>query len=307
MVVENVDVTQLRICPEVPPASDHQRLSLAKKAASGSVYKILNKKKTSKKDRPRLSCKIEGCTEQSYGRSGLYRHYSYAHFKEDILGLIGESQENCPYCGLKFQRSNDAVGHVGCVHNKLEDFLPKRLHIKSNVVKKSSKPKAKTASSSGRLQPAKKPDRAKTVSDFRCGLCEKKKFSSRNNLYEHYSLVHYRDQLRPFINEESEQCNRCKIIHKNPTEANKIRHMGVVHGLLENKNILPSHLRIPKVGKAVRKGKESVEKAFPGNKDLTKKPPKKINSENIRKVRSCHLCPYQIRSRSKLYGHYSIR
>ena len=158
-----------------------------------------------------------------------------------------------------------------------------------------------------RVHPAKKPGRAHTVSDFSCGLCERKKFLTRNHLYEHYSLVHYRAQLRPFIKKKSAGCNRCKTIHTNPSEANKIRHMGVVHGFLENKNILPSHLRIPKVGKAVRKGKESVEKAFPGNKDLTKKPPKKINSENIRKVRSCHLCPYQIRSRSKLYGHYSIR
>ena len=146
VAVEKVDLTQLRISPEVPPASGHQRLTLVKFWPESSVYKILNTKKSSiKKGKSRLSCKIEGCKEQAYGRSGLYRHYSYAHFKQDILGLIGGSQENCPYCGIKFQKPNDAVGHVGCVHKKLLDFLPKRLHIKSNFINKDSKPKSQAA------------------------------------------------------------------------------------------------------------------------------------------------------------------
>ena len=82
---------------------------------------------------------------------------------------------------------------------------------------------------------------------FSCGLCENKKFGSRQHLYEHYSQVHYRAQLRPFINEESAECSRCKIILKNPNVSYKIRHMGVVHELLELENILPRHLRIPKL------------------------------------------------------------
>ena len=233
----------------------------------------MSKKKTSKKGRNRLSCKIEGCKVQLNEKYALYRHYCYAHFKEDLLGLIGGSQNQCPYCGLKFQlQANDAVGHVGCVHNKLEDFLPKSLHIKSNFVKEGSKAKPKVASSSSSGQPY---QANKTVSDFSCGLCEKK-FGSRSHLYEHYSLVHYRAQLRHSINEESDECKRCKIIQNNPSEATKIRHMGVVHGLLENKNILPSHLRVPKISNAVR--------AVPGKKDLTKKPPKEINPKSKTKV-----------------------
>ena len=295
--VENLDVTQLRITPEVPPASVHKRLTLVKKDASDLVYKVINKKKTCKKraasesfykimdkmkiskhGKPRFSCRIAGCEKQCEGRVHLYRHYCH-HFKEDLLGLIGEGKDNCPYCGIKFQNNSDAVRHVGCVHNKLEEFLPKHLHIKSNLVKKSSKPKPKVVSSSGQLYKAKKPERTQTASNLSCGLCEKK-FRGRYRLYEHYSQVHYTAQLRPFIDQESDQCSRCKIIHNDPSEANKIRHMGIVHGLLEKKNILPSHLRVPKISVAARGGKKSVEKAVPENRDLTKKPSKGINPES---------------------------
>ena len=296
--VENLDVTQLRISPEVPPASVHERVTLVKRAASDSVYKILNKRKTCEKSKPRYRCKIEDCQMVCKGRDRLYRHYCYAHFKEDLLGLIGGRQENCPYCGLKFQKSTDAIGHVGFVHNKLEDFLPKRLHIKSSIVKKSSKPKSKVASSSDKARAS--------FSDFSCGLCEKKEFGSRNHLYEHYSQVHYRAELRPFINKESAECSRCNYIHKNTTEYNKIRHMGVVHGLLEEENILPSHLRIPKLCYPVTGGKKSVEKAVPRDKNVTKKSLKERYPESNRKVKKCHLCPYQNVNRNKLYAHYSI-
>ena len=255
---ENLDITKLRICPEVPPSSVQKRMTLTKGAAPDSVYNILDKTKTSKKGKPRLHCKIEGCTEQAHGKYALYRHYCNcnAHFKEELLRLIDGRQENCPYCGLKFQRSNNAVGHVGYVHHKLEDFLPKHLHIKSNRMKKCSKAKPNVVSTMGQLYQAKKTDRtlSRTVSDFSCGLCVNKKFGRRHHLYEHYSLVHYRAQLRHFIDAESAECSRCKIILKNPTEANKIRHMGVVHGLLEEKNILQGHLWVPKskIGLAVR-------------------------------------------------------
>ena len=286
VVLENFDTTQLRISPKVPPASVHRRLTLAKKAASGSVYRILNKKKSSKTGRPRLSCKIEGCKEQVSGRRALYRHYSYVHFKEDLLGLMGwdGKAENCPYCDLKFTKSNDAVGHVGCVHNKIEDFLPKRLHIKSNGEEKISKPKP----SSGQLHRANNPFKTSAASGLSCGLCEdKKEFGSRNHLYEHYSHVHYRAQLLPFINEDSAECSRCKITLKSPSVTNKVRHMGVTHGLLEKKNILPSHLRVPKIYNTDREGKKSVEKSVPGF--------------------SCGLCEEkkEFGSRNRLYEHYA--
>lgn len=137
--LEKVDVSQLRISPEVPPASGHERLTLVKRAASGSVYKIFNKKE-------------------------------------------------------------------------------KKSSKKSDLVKKSSKPKPKVA--------------------------------------------------------------------------------------LEN--ILPTHLRIPKISNGVRERKKSLKKVAPGEKYLTKKSQREIIPESNQKVKNCHLCPYQNTMRSQMYIHYSL-
>ena len=104
-----------------------------------TVWKIKDRKKTKKN---RLSCKIEGCKAKACGRFKLYQHYSNIHYKRELIQLIA-GKKQCPYCNRQFKETNYAVVHVGCVHNRLEDFLPERFHIK-----KSSKKKPKLASSS---------------------------------------------------------------------------------------------------------------------------------------------------------------
>ena len=42
----------------------------------------------------------------------------------------------------------------------------------------------------------------------------------------------------------------------NPTETNKIHHIGVVHDLLELENSLPRHLHVPRGWKAAREGEK---------------------------------------------------
>ena len=61
---------------------------------------------------------------------GLYSHYCFIHYKDEILGLAGAG-DKCPYCGMKF-RSVNLVTHIGIVHGGLEKFLPEHLHIKSS-------------------------------------------------------------------------------------------------------------------------------------------------------------------------------
>ena len=112
--VENLNTSRLSISPEVPTANVIKRLILAKKNASGSVYKIVNEKKLSKNRKPLVRCKSNAL--------------------------------------------------VSCL----------------------------------------KPDKTKTFFDFSCGLCSNK-FGCRFHLYEHYSLLHFKDQLRPFIDEEGRQ------------------------------------------------------------------------------------------------------
>ena len=76
-------------------------------------------------------CENKSCKS----RYGLYSHYSFIHYKAEILGLAGPG-DKCPYCGKKF-RSVNRVAHVGIVHGGLEKFLPEHLHIKSSTSKSS--------------------------------------------------------------------------------------------------------------------------------------------------------------------------
>ena len=77
-------------------------------------------------------CKDKFCPS----RNGLYSHYSFIHYKAEILKFAGAG-DKCPYCGIKFGSIN-AISHIGLVHDVVEKFLPEHLHIKS---RKSSKPK----------------------------------------------------------------------------------------------------------------------------------------------------------------------
>ena len=76
-------------------------------------------------------CENKSCKS----RYGLYSHYSFIHYKAEILGLAGPG-DKCPYCGKKF-RSVNRVAHIGIVHGGLEKFLPEHLHIKSSTSKSS--------------------------------------------------------------------------------------------------------------------------------------------------------------------------
>ena len=80
----------------------------------------------------RLQYRCHLCENKSCkSRYGLYSHYSFIHYKAEILGLAGPG-DKCPYCGKKF-RSVNRVAHIGIVHGGLEKFLPEHLHIKSST------------------------------------------------------------------------------------------------------------------------------------------------------------------------------
>ena len=79
-----------------------------------------------------------------------------------------------------------------------------------------------------------------SVSKFDCGLCEDRSFKRRNDLYRHYCLSHYKDQLRQFIEEERDRCKLCSVVLQ--SQPNLIRHVGVSHGKVDS--FLPPHLRI---------------------------------------------------------------
>ena len=207
-------------------------------------------------------------------RKRLYRHYSYAHFKREIVELVGKKRDQCPYCHRKFEDSQDVISHVGISHNKVEEFLQKHITNEHSL---------------GTNPPS------ESLVELTCGLCTNKKmFSRRSDLYEHYSCTHFRAQLRPFIDVATDKCPLCKLVHKQSSEYKKIRHIGVVHRMVEN--FLPQSLHIPKnlspleVAQSVgRKSSERTDHQRGGG-DIQLK---------------CHLCPFKHLRRSRLYSHYA--
>ena len=67
---------------------------------------VLNKKPPEPKEingkAERFRCQI--CKDQEFSvKKRLYRHYCYAHYKKDLLQLIGDRKESCPFCEKKFR------------------------------------------------------------------------------------------------------------------------------------------------------------------------------------------------------------
>ena len=133
------------------------------------------------------------------------------------------------------------------------DTVYKILDTKKEGRRKTTQPKRyQIMSSVGRdMSPKSQSPQVKKKPLIYCGLCENKGFGNRAHLYDHYSQFHFKDQLKAFIDEDGDQCPLCRVVHRNPNEANKIRHIGTVHGMVEK--FLPSHLRIKrmKVGQEV--------------------------------------------------------
>jgi len=228
-------------------------------------------------------CKL--CKDRWYpDKKRLYRHYSHAHFRKELQKLIGNRRERCPYCDQRFQDHLDVVGHVGCFHKKVEDFLPKHFHVKTDISNKIS-PQPQPHPPAAQLE--------KNTIEFTCGLCENiKTFNRRSDLYEHYSCCHYRTELSSFINKESDKCLYCPLIHKTPTDYKKIRHIGVVHKMVER--LLPKSLHIPKACAHLETVSEVVKRSSTEAKTGS-------NSNELH----CHLCHFKHLRRSKLYSHYS--
>ena len=264
----------------------NENLFASKKEKKSSL--VLSKKtpehKVNNRKTGKFRCQI--CRDREFSdKKRIYRHYSYAHYKNAILKLIGGDKKECPFCDKKFRDSMEMVGHVGCTHKKIEDFLPEQFHIKPETSKKTSIP-----------APA---EPGKNIMEFTCGLCaHSKTFTKRGDLYEHYSCVHYRAQLRPYIDEFGDKCSLCDLTHKQPTEYKKVRHLGVVHGMLEN--FLPPHLQIPKVNPHLEAVQVKPKRSSTDMNEIIGS-----QSQPVSKLQ-CHLCPFSHQRRSKLYSHYAI-
>ena len=200
--------------------------------SSSKEYKCRRCKMKKTKGGP-IKCELcPGQREVYEGRAGLYRHCSLSHCRSELKNLLRGSKK-CPLCGKNFQFSIEAIKHLGVSHSKVEEFLPKKLHIK-NGTRLDEKPMSSES------------PKPKIEGKFACGFCEKS-FRKRSDLYDHYGRSHYRKELCSLLGNRDD----CPLCNKIFTDRNKIdrsyliRHFGVVHDQVER--FLPEELHLSKI------------------------------------------------------------
>ena len=74
-----------------------------------------------------------------------------------------------------------------------------------------------------------------------CRLCEDQK-KSRSELYNHYSMVHYKEDLVSLIDRKTLRCQFCEV-QRNKIDT-LVRHLGSVHDKVED--FLPPEFHLPR-------------------------------------------------------------
>ena len=148
------------------------------------------------------------CSQTLHFKSKLYAHYALVHFRDKLLERFRDLT-NCPFCNKRLKSIDYILTHMGSVHNHVEQFLDSDHHVKKTHEKTTSLPEDHVS----------------------CYLCTFTT-SNKKDLYMHYSLVHFKEQLiKPFENDST--CPVCSTqLSSDMTE--NILHIGVTCGYIEN-------------------------------------------------------------------------
>ena len=266
--VEQIKINKLKIKPE-DPVKERERLTLVKGA--GISYKVLDSTNSNN------DCKI---CHQSFGfnKYSLLRHYSVAHFKDEMLKYVVGDSLKCKFCGLLCADLDLLVGHIGSNHHKIEEYL------RDDGEDTESMKCTKSSSTES-------PD------NLECGHCQQK-FRFRSSLYQHYSRTHFEMEMRTFIDKESDICKFCGILIRKPIQM--IAHIGSVHDKVED--FLPDQWKIEK------KNMAPSEEIFEGDKMPVESKKKEENFQSQKIAFQCRICPSKTTDygrRSGLLSHYS--
>ena len=193
------------------------------------------------------------CKQKFAKRSLLYGHYSKVHYRKELTTFLSRDSKLCQFCNILIRKTSDMVAHMGCVHNKLDKFLPNRMKIPLSL-------KIKKPLFSKNVQIEKKIGENLTKSKNRsaylekvtrvlagghvCQLCEDcRHFETREDLYRHYAGLHYRGRLEERV-QGQETCHLCGDSRR---RRNMVLHLGVHHNLVED--FLPEEYHLRKTWK----------------------------------------------------------
>ena len=130
------------------------------------------------------------CLSLHRNRDKLYRHYSSAHFKNELMPHVDTENVKCKICDKKLIGINETIRHVGAVHEEVEQYLPEQHHVAKVLTETETETRSERGKDRSTDGSADQTNEMKS-----CSLCS---FSTKGRckLYEHYSKVLYKDQMR---------------------------------------------------------------------------------------------------------------
>ena len=196
-------------------------------------------------------------------RSSLYAHYVKQHFLKELKHEFGRATE-CFICKLKVKKWVYLLEHMGRVHDKVEKYLPEEAKIPREKKKRRS-PIDLIQSETAQFEGARCKNPAKLLTsdqaevekdvcptrmyrgqqyDFRCIYCKvlpREGRVSRSELYRHYAVKHFGEQLKS----EYGNLTVCPICGIEIKIWNQMKlHVGQVHDKVEK--YLPEEAKIPR-------------------------------------------------------------
>ena len=179
------------------------------------LAKALNKRKSGEKE-----CVCTICDYKTDTKAHLTSHYSLLHFKEEILMDI-KDESSCGLCDHKSKSKFNLIVHYGGIHNYVTDLLAKR----DQSLKEDSSNNHESDQAS-----------------YTCYICKSHSSLNRYQLYAHYSIKHFREELVERIDDRT-SCDLCKKAFTKVKNDN-IKHLGVSHSLVDQ--FIPKQYQVPK-------------------------------------------------------------
>ena len=109
------------------PVKEHVLVEMGFSSDKG--IKPLKHLETLTKKRKRIALICGFCKREFKNRSEMYRHYSIVHYRKMILQKVGNPENKCPICEVRYQNSLCLLNHYGRAHNMVEQFLPEKYHV----------------------------------------------------------------------------------------------------------------------------------------------------------------------------------
>ena len=180
-------------------------------------------------------CHLCGLLEKK--RYRLYKHYALCHYKEKIIGEIGNSSKTCHMCAEGFATRTKLIAHLGASHDYVERYLPAENHIKrmknTQFVKLATEPRGNPKDSTDIVHAQasasllQQPTEAKEPVVLKCKLCSFSA-SNKNCFVQHLCFAHFKNEILESI----ENIMVCTICGKEAKDQKQMmQHYGASHGL----------------------------------------------------------------------------